>query len=184
MNKLIVIFIVFSVILFVQSIALFILNQIKINSTINHLNQMLDSAINGHFTEKTYDESKLSYLEAKLNRYLTCSLSSEKNLAAEKDRIKTLISDISHQTKTPIANIVLYAQLLAEQKNLDKEAIVFVNEITTQSEKLNFLIQALIKTSRLEAGIIAVKPQKTSIKELITAVCSAINNKALEKKYK
>jgi signal transduction histidine kinase len=142
---------------------------------------MLDSALNGNFTEKTYDESKLSYLESKLNRYLNISLSSEKNLAAEKDRIKTLISDISHQTKTPIANIVLYAQLLAEQKNLDKEAIVFVNEITSQSEKLNFLIQALIKTSRLEAGIIAVKTQNASIKELLTSVCSAINNKALEK---
>ena len=50
-----------------------------------------------------------------MGRYLTASALSAWNIQAQKDRISTLISNISHQTKTPVADLKLYAQLLEEQ---------------------------------------------------------------------
>ncbi len=142
---------------------------------------MIDSSINGSFTESTYDESTLSALDSKLNRYLTSSVISSRNLSAEKDKIKSLISDISHQTKTPIANILLYSQLLSEHKELPEECNELVNQISTQTEKLNFLIGALIKTSRLETGIISVSPNSNSVDELVSAVLTQTITKAEDK---
>ena len=82
---------------------------------LKRLDAMLEKAITQGFTEEDYDESLLSAVETKLARYLAASTVSARNLQAEKDKIKTLIADISHQTKTPLANVLLYAQLLSEQ---------------------------------------------------------------------
>lgn len=179
MNEISIICIIISVV--VSCFAVYIYRS-KTKSTIDKLNQMLDSAINGNFTETTYDESCLSALEEKLNRYLCNSSSSNKNLAKEKDSIKSLIADISHQTRTPIANILLYGELLGEQNQLTPECDLMVNQINTQSEKLDFLIQSLIKISRLETGIITVTPKPNSIDELILSVCDDVKAKA-EKKH-
>ena len=61
-------------------------------------------------------------------------------------------ADISHQSKTPISNIMLYSQLLKENQSIE-----YVDEIVFQANKLSFLIQNLIKASRLETGIIKLK---------------------------
>ena len=84
--------------------------------TLHKMNDMLDAAIDGSFTEKTIDESMLSATENKLAGYLAASEVSSRNLVSEKENIKELISDISHRTKTPIANILFYSQLLEEKK--------------------------------------------------------------------
>lgn len=106
------------------------------------LGKMLDDAIRGEFRESLYDESRLSALETRMAHYLSASAVSAKNLAEEKDAIKTLIGDISHQTKTPIANLLLYAQLLEEQ-DLPPESREYVSALEHQAEKLRFLIDAL-----------------------------------------
>ena len=73
--------------------------------------QMLDAAMTGSFSETNFDESRLSALETKFAHYLSAAEASSQNIAQEKDKIKTLIADISHQTKTPIANPVSYTHL-------------------------------------------------------------------------
>jgi len=146
----------------------------------NSLNEMLDGGIDGSFSEEIYDESTLSALETKMSRYLSeCSVSS-KNLTSEKEKIKTLISDISHQTKTPIANILLYSQLLSEYE-LTRDGKVCVSALFQQAEKLNFLIGALVKTSRLETGIITVSPQNEAVQVLLDSVAAEVKPKADKK---
>ena len=54
-------------------------------------------------------------MEARLGEVLRTSAQSARQLAEEKDKLKTLVSDIAHQTRTPVANLLLYAQLLEEQ---------------------------------------------------------------------
>ena len=81
----------------------------------NSASSMLTAAIDGSFSETMFDESLLSAVETKLAHYLSASAVSAQNLREEKEKIKELIADISHQTKTPITNILLYAQLLSEQ---------------------------------------------------------------------
>ena len=83
------------------------------------LNQMLDEGIRGEFEESKYDESELSKVESKWKRFLQDSAMAKQNLETEKANIKGLISDISHQTKTPMANIKLYSELLSEQLEED-----------------------------------------------------------------
>ena len=138
-----------------------------------NLNRMLDIAIQGDFTEEHFDESMLSSVENKLANYLAASATSAKNVQAEKDKIKTLIADISHQTKTPIANILLYTQLLREQP-LPEESQPCVDSLESQSRKLQNLIDALVKTSRLESGIIALHPATGNLSSVIQSAVSQL----------
>ncbi|MEN6347940.1 MAG: HAMP domain-containing sensor histidine kinase, partial [Syntrophomonas sp.] len=88
-----------------------------------------------------------------------------------------LISDISHQTKTPIANILLYSQLLSEHE-LPEDCTVCVQALSAQAEKLNFLISALVKTSRLETGIITVTPKQEAVQRILNEAREQIMPKA------
>lgn len=147
------------------------------------LDKMLEDGINGTFIESDYDESRLSSLESKWYRYLTSSKLSEHKINLEKEKIKELVSDISHQTKTPLTNINLYSQLLLEQ-DLDDESKYLANEIHKQTQKLNFLIQSLVKTSRLETGTFQLIPQKNSFDVLITKSIEQMKNKSEIKNIK
>ena len=121
------------------------------------LDEMLAAAMDGSFTEQRFDESRLSALESRLAQYLAASSVSAQNLQAQKDQISALVSDISHQTRTPVANLQLYAQLLAEQP-LGPEGRACAETIEMQAQKLQSLIEALVKTSRLESGVLALHP--------------------------
>lgn len=135
-------------------------------NTLEKLNNMLENALNGTFEEGDYDESQLSRLEVKWMRYLTLSDRAVKRAAAEREDIKQLVTDISHQTKTPLSNILLYSQLLQEQVR-DEESRKLAGQIQQQSEKLQFLIEALIKTSRLESGTFQIRREKNRMAKAV-----------------
>ncbi|MEA4972657.1 MAG: HAMP domain-containing sensor histidine kinase [Candidatus Metalachnospira sp.] len=183
MNTKDLIFLVIAVTAVVSAIIAVILYRRNMKRTLKSMNSMLDSAIDGSFSEAFYDESLLSAVEAKLAHYLASSEVSAKNLTAEKDKIKELLSDISHQTKTPIANILLYSELLAEQELSEKSGECVV-ALKTQAEKLNFLIGALVKTSRIETGVFVLNPKKEKIQPLLDSVCKEISAKAGSKNIK
>lgn len=131
------------------------------------LDQMIAMAIDGDFVETEYNETMLSRLETRMYQYLSLNRQNQREIAKERDRVQMLISDISHQTKTPVANMLLYTQLLQENISLNKQALEFAQQIEQQTEKLRFLIQALVKTSQLENGIVAVVPKIHSVSELL-----------------
>ncbi len=136
---------------------------------LTQMDHMLESAVDGTFEEREFTEDKMSRLEARMYHYLSMGNMGRKQLKKERDTIRTLVSDISHQTKTPIANLLLYGQLLEEQK-LDNGAREIIKELQGQTEKLNFLIQSLVKLSRLENGIMEIKPEKNCIQDLLRKV--------------
>lgn len=74
------------------------------------LDKMLEDGINGTFEESDYDETQLSKLESRWLQYLTSSRLSHQKTEEEREKVKALVSDISHQTKTPLANILLYME--------------------------------------------------------------------------
>lgn len=152
----------------------------KTRRTIKRLDDMLTAAINGSFSETAFDESRLSALESRLWRYLTASALSERNVREQKDQISALISDISHQTKTPVANLQLYAQLLSEQP-LMPQGKDCAATISAQAEKLQTLIEALVKTSRLETGILALHPQPGEISPVVERAAAQYAARAVEK---
>lgn len=146
-------------------------------STYNQLNRMLDDAIGGHFEEKDYDECELSKLEVKWKRYLTSSNLSAKKLEEERRAIQELVTDISHQTKTPLSNILLYTQLLEEQP-LEASVREMIEKVRRQSEKLDFLIQSLVKISRLETGTFSFDPRKQEVEGPVNKVVELARAKA------
>ena len=146
--------------------------------TLENLSRMLDIAMLGDFTEDSFDESMLSALESKLAHYLAASTVSARNVQAEKDKLKALIGDISHQTKTPIANILLYTQLLSEQPG----NTACLDALDGQTKKLQSLIEALVKTSRLESGVIALHPVPRKLLPMLESAVSQLAPKAAAKK--
>ena len=145
--------------------------RLRTRRMLDTLGKMLDDAIRGEFRESLYDESRLSALETRMAHYLSASAVSAKNLAEEKDAIKTLIGDISHQTKTPIANLLLYAQLLEEQ-DLPPESRVCAEALADQADKLSSLIESLVKTSRLEAGVLALHPRPGPLQPMLESAAA------------
>lgn len=134
--------------------------------TLRRLNAMLDRAIAGGFSEERFDETELSALEGRLARFLRGSAAARRTVETEQAAVKTLIADISHQTRTPIANLLLYTSLLSESE-LDPRQREQVDALSAQAEKLSFLIKALVKASRLEAGIIAPAPAVNPVGPLL-----------------
>lgn len=153
------------------------------NRTLNRLNQMLDEANSGTFQESDYNETKLSKLESKWKQFLNTSSLSKQNLEQEKENIKALVTDISHQTKTPMTNIKMYAELLTENLTLGNTETnqELLAEIIHQTEKLEFLIQSLTKISRLESNIVEVVPSTNSVNQLISDVVCDFEHKAKKK---
>jgi signal transduction histidine kinase len=144
---------------------------------------MLNKAIEGSFSADSFDETRLSRLETKLEEYLSSASISAQNVKNEKDKLKELISDISHQTKTPIANLVLYGELL-ESSELTEEQKSNVNAILAQTEKLRFLIDSLVKLSRLESGIIQLERKNTEVYPILQNVVEQIRERASSKGLK
>lgn len=155
-------------------------SRINEKRVLDHLDAMLTAAMDGTFDETIFDESLLSSVETKFAHYLSASSVSARNLAEEKKKIKELIADISHQTKTPLSNILLYAQLLGEQ-DLPQESLPFVTALNTQAEKLSFLIGSLVKTSRLETGVIELHPKQSAVQPMLDTVLAQVAPKAGEK---
>lgn len=142
------------------------LHRRSVRQVMQRMEHMLDAAMDGSFRESAFDETQLSRLESKLARYLTANEVSADHLASERDKIRTLISDISHQTKTPIANLRLYTELLQEEA-LPDSAAQAVSQLQRQTEKLSFLITSLVKLSRLETGILTVHPEPHPLDTLL-----------------
>ena len=157
--------------------------------TLSRLETMLEDAIDGTFQESDYDESVLSRIECKWKRFLGASAFSREAVEREKNYVKEFVSDISHQTKTPMANIRLYTELLregltapgGESGENGEQNLRLLQEIEKQTEKLEFLIQSLTKLSRLESNIVEVKPCMQGIGELIEAALADVRPLAKKK---
>ena len=175
-----VVLIIAAAVIFAGAVGIVIFNRLKLKRTFDSLENILNQAIEGTYTADSFDESRLSRLETKLEEYLSSASISAQNVKNEKDKLKELISDISHQTKTPIANLVLYGELL-EGSELTPEQKSNVNAILTQTEKLRFLIDSLVKLSRLESGIIQLDRKPTEIFPILQNVIEQVRERATAK---
>lgn len=122
--------------------------------------------------------ARLQHQLLKLRNILTAQ---NQMLAQEKEQIKTLISDISHQIKTPVAAANTFAQLLDDKELSDKERGEYIATLQTSLEKLTFLTNSLIKMSHLESGMISLKPEKNNLNDIILQAVKTVYAKAKEK---
>ncbi len=162
------------------SITIFYMRK-RIETVMAHLLQRMDNAIHGQIQEMAYDESMDAAITQRLNRLLQIAGMHKEQAELERDTIKALISDISHQVRTPLSNIMLYIELLREQ-TLEKNVEALADKIQKNSEKLDFFMKELVKSSYVEQEMILVHPQMVSVEELIDISCQNVELAAFRKK--
>lgn len=143
--------------------------------------QKLDRAMRGEVQDTVYDESMEAAVVERLNRVVQISGMNQGKAEQERDIIKSLISDLSHQVRTPVTNIMLYAGLLQE-RDLDHDSMRLANKIQKQTDKLDFLMKELVKSSYAEQEMISIHPEKTSVEEILNTACQMVELAAIKKK--
>ncbi len=102
-------------------------------------------------------------------------------LKEEEESTKALITDISHQLKTPLASLRMSYELVAGDNLTQEERREFQEQEEKEIEKLEMLLSELVNLSRLETRMIQIKPVMTSLKETVTEAVSRIYVKARNK---
>lgn len=120
------------------------------------------------------EESLFYKINHRLCRLYEIMQKNRQSIAKEREDLQELISDVSHQVKTPIANLkVIDATLLEQDMGVERQK-EFLSAMGGQLDKLDFLMQALVKTSRLETGIISLEKEKKSIYDTLAAALGGI----------
>lgn len=155
--------------------------QNRMEETYQELLQKLDRAIGGEIQDTAYNESMDAAVVERLNRVVQIAGMNQGKAERERDTIKSLISDISHQVRTPLTNIMLYVGLLKEQE-LDGDSMLLVDKIQKQSDKLDFFMKELIKSSYAEQEVISIHPEMNNVEEIVNTACQMVELAALKKK--
>lgn len=129
----------------------------------------------------TTDDTILSKLQSQTLKLTNILVAQNKKMEEDKNEIKTLISDIAHQLKTPLSTIKMYSELLQDDTLTVQERTEFNDIVLLSLNKLSFLVESMIKMSRLESGIIRLKPQLVLLNETILSAIGEVQRKARNK---
>ena len=136
------------------------------------IDNMLDGA---SAPPQVYEEENLFYkINHRLVRLYEVMRENRESVAKERADLQELISDISHQVKTPIANLQMVNATLLEQSVTEEKRQEFLQASSSQLEKLDFLMQAMVKTSRLETGVISLDRKTQPIYDTLAAALGGI----------
>jgi signal transduction histidine kinase len=119
-------------------------------------------------------EKRLSKLTHKACRIMDMCVLEVTQTKAEKETIQGFIADMSHQMKTPLSGISMYADLLLEGNLSEREQHEFLSRMKSSTEKLQWIMDSLIKMSRLEVGAIQLAPIETSIRQTISDAIGSV----------
>lgn len=138
--------------------------------------QTLDDMLSGNVAPLQVDEEESLFykINYRLGRLYEVMNENRRNVAKERADLQELISDISHQVKTPIANLNMINSTLLEQDVPPNKQKEFLLASTSQLDKLDFLMQAMIKTSRLETGVISLEKKMQPIYDTLASALGGI----------
>lgn len=148
----------------------------KLTAFSDMLCRQLDGMIQGNAADLEFaEEESLFYkISHRLSRLYDIMRANRQSIAREREDLQELISDVSHQVKTPIANLKMIATTLLERDIQRQKQREFLSAMGGQLDKLDFLMQALIKTSRLETGIISLEKKKQPIYDTLASALGGI----------
>lgn len=154
-----------------------------VKKTYDAIDQILDSMMAGKYDNlmDTAKENRLSKLTHKAVRILKASTMDIEKTRQEKEIIQRYISDMAHQMKTPLSSIAMYTDLLLEGNITEIERQEFLSRIKTGTEKLQWMMDCLVKISRLEAGVIELNPVPAKIKKTISDSINTVYMEASRK---
>lgn len=174
---------IFSLVQFAWAVLFVTLLQKKLTQFTANISHSLDLMINdvGQPEFIPYEETLLARINHRLARLYEVNYENRCSINNEKIALQELISDISHQTKTPIANLKIIHSIMLEQDLTEEKRIEFLQAMLGQLDKLTFLMQAMIKTSRLETGVIVLEKKKCLLYETLAKALGSIVLQAEEK---
>lgn len=149
------------------------------------LDRNLDAVIRGEEPEEVQgmEDSLPGKVNEKLHRVNHILEGKELEMRQNRELMKELISDISHQTKTPVANQKIYLELL-KSRPLPDDAGEFVEKLEHQTDKLEFLFESMVKMSRLETGVIQIRKEEWDLMETIGRAVSSVVPAAEKKRIR
>lgn len=147
------------------------------------IDKMLDTILSKHaeLPLKTVTDSRISKLTHKAEKIVQRNAMEMTQTAQEKEKIQSFISDLSHQMKTPLAGITMYTDLLLEGSITASEQQEFLSRTKAETEKLKWMMDCLVKISRLEVGAIEISPVPAGIKQTISDSISSVYSVASKK---
>ena len=157
----------------------FVLTQIfgkRLSLFTSDLCQTLDHMIAGDEAPRRPDDSEtmLARISHRLIRLYQIMQENRHKVDEERQELQALVSDISHQVKTPVSNLKMATDTLLEKPMVEAERTDFIRGIRTQTDKLDFLFQALVKTSRLETGVIQLDKKPGHLFDTVAQAMSGI----------
>ncbi len=123
--------------------------------------------------------SKLQHQTIKLTNILK---NKNKQIEEERNEIQELISDIAHQLKTPLTNLKMYGEFLKDESLSEDERKEFFEIVMYSLNRLSFLVESMIKMSRLESGVITLRPNLSNLNDTLLMSINQVQKKAKEKK--
>ena len=150
--------------------------QSKLAEFTNSLCQMLDGMMDGNERPQMdfEAETSLARISHRLERLYNIMQINRSKVEKEKAELQSLVSDISHQTKTPIANLKMINDTLQIRKMSVEKQQEFLQISGSQLDKLDFLIQTMVKTSRLETGVITLEKKQALFADTLTVALNGI----------
>lgn len=138
--------------------------------------RMLDNMINGNEEpgQTGNSETLFARISHRLSRLYAIMQENRRKVDEERQELQMLISDISHQVKTPMSNLKMITDTLLTKPVTNQEGKYFLQGIRSQTEKLDFLFQALVKTSRLETGAIRLNKKVGLLFDTLAQALSGI----------
>lgn len=156
------------IILIVSIILMYLFFRYKYLKFTNKILNIIDNFINGRYEKDNINKETLdSKIDSKLYKLSEVVEGKTEKSNRAKAEVEQMVSDITHQVKTPISNIRMYSDTIINNdlpKDKEKE---FLNIISNQVDKLEFLMDSLTKMSRLETNMIVLNKQSAKIMECI-----------------
>lgn len=136
----------------------------------------LDNMISGSEEPKQISDKETLFarISHRLSRLYSIMQENNRKVDEERQELQRLVSDISHQVKMPVSNLKMVIDTLLTKPVTDQERIDFLRGIRSQTDKLDFLFQALVKTSRLETGAIRLEKRDGLLFDTLAQAMSGI----------
>ncbi len=125
--------------------------------------------------------AQAEYLEEKLKEEKIRNQQMENALRREEQETKALITDISHQLKTPVASLKMSYEIVDSTELSREEAREFQEKEREDVDRLARLLEAFTQMSKLETGMIRLCPQKASLQKTLAKAVAGVYVKAMEK---
>lgn len=150
--------------------------------TYRMIDRLLDSVLSQEMiVYSEVEEGEFSALVSKIRQIQEVLENRAKSADSEKEQVKSLVSNMSHQLKTPLANLSLYAEILGQGEIAPERKAEFANKMQRQIEKLNWLVESLSKMVKLEQNIDGFEAKNTPIRQTILDAIDTVYEKVAKK---